>query len=246
MLRKPALNRRSLATAAASVLVLGLGACATRTPVSGTFPPITPRAAQSGRYLGKTVRWGGILIATHPQPQKTCFRVMALPLASNGRPETGADMTETGRFIACAAGFYDPVLYAAGRRITFVGAISGLESQAVGGYRYPYPRLDARVVYLWPKPQPPSGYGPAYYYPMNYGWQVGGWWGPGWAWGYPWWGWPPPPPPSPRPPPPRPLPPPTPRPGHPPPAPPPPPPNKPPHPPAKPPSLHQERPQPPQ
>lgn len=168
------------------VLAFALAGCATRTPVSGKFPPITPRAAQGGQYAGATVRWGGVLVDTTPEAGRTCFRVMGLPLDGNGRPQGGTGETQIGRFIACAQGFYDPVLYAAGRRITFVGTITGVKKEAVGGYQYPYPELDARIVYLWPKeaPAPTSVYyGPYYWGPWG-PWGADWWWSP---WGY----WPP-------------------------------------------------------
>lgn len=188
------MNRRIPGIALAAAFALAMGGCATRTPVSGQFPAITPRAAQGGGDVGRTVRWGGVLIDTSPEAGRTCFRVMGLPLAADGRPETGSAQTETGRFIACSHGFYDPVLYAAGRKITFVGTVAGVEEEAVGGYHYRYPKLAASVVYLWPRPSPAPAT-PAYY-GMYYGWGPWGWpsaWGPDWWWWSPWGLTPPPP-----------------------------------------------------
>lgn len=159
-----------------------LGGCATHTPVSGRFPNISPRAAQSGLYNGREVRWGGAIIATMPEAKRTCFRIMALPLSADGRPrgDTGA-REDKGRFIACATGFYDPFLYSKGRKITFVGTVEGIKSETVGKYRYPYPLLDATIVYLWPKRVPRPAVETMYSYPI---WGPWGWWG-----GYPgWWG----------------------------------------------------------
>jgi len=176
--------RRWLVALAGAAAAAGLAGCATKTPVSGEFPPITPRAAQGGQYAGRTVRWGGVLIKTTPGAHDTCFRVMGVALDRSGRPRIDTGESDVGRFIACAKGFYDPVLYAAGREITFVGTIAGLKHESVGGYEYPYPRLVARVVHLWPKRSPQRPYRGYYYYNGGYyyPWAPTGWWGPGWWW----------------------------------------------------------------
>lgn len=172
-----------------SAALVVLGGCATRTPVSGTFPPITPHAAQSGQYNGTVVRWGGILLKTIPKDKQTCFRVLGLPLADNGRPQRDTGTRETGRFLACAAGFYDPALYTARKEITFIGTIQGVRTEAVGDYKYPYPVLEASTVYLWPRVERTRT--APYYYPGYYGGFWGPWWGgPGWwggVWGYGYW-----------------------------------------------------------
>jgi|GEM_PF-137973 len=159
---------------------LALVGCATTTPVSGDFPPVTPRQAQASQYTGTTVRWGGILIKTTPQAHETCFRVMGLPLDRRGRPEAEPRETETGRFVACAPGFYDPVLYATGREITFVGTVGPVKTETVGSYQYPYPQLAARVVYLWPK-RTGGGENERWYYNGYYRWQPGWWWWDQWG-----------------------------------------------------------------
>ena len=160
-------------------LPLLLGACATITPVSGTFTPNSPHEAQSGTLNGRQVRWGGILIHTQPEATQTCFTVMGLPLHQNGQPEPKNGEHGAGRFIACIAGFYDPVLYSAGREITFIGVIKGVRKEKVGTYTYPYPMLQASVVYLWPRrirrPEVNESVS------IFSGWGYPGWWyGPGW------------------------------------------------------------------
>lgn len=159
---------------------ISLGGCAS-TPgaLRGHYTAVSPRQAQSGRYLGDTVRWGGIIVGTTPEAHQTCFRVVATPLRDNGEPRVLSQSTLDGRFLACAEGFYDPKLYAESRRITLVGTIDGLQHEKIGGYDYPYPRLQARVVYLWPRE--PLRAETNTYYPY-------GWWGPYGAW--PWWGFP--------------------------------------------------------
>lgn len=161
------------------IAVGSLSACATISPVSGKFPPITPHDAQSGAEQGKLVRWGGTLIATKPEASQTCFEVLSLPLSSSGRPQAGRGEKDLGRFLACAPGFYDPTLYKAGRSITFIGTVSGVTKEKVGGYTYPYPKLEASKVYLWPLPRPRRD---TTYVSAGWGWGYSPFW-----WGSPYW-----------------------------------------------------------
>jgi len=155
--------------------MLALSACAViprELAGGGSLAATTPQQAQSGNHDGERVRWGGAIIRTLPQTDQTCFEVMGLSLDSSAAPE--ANDQSLGRFIACAKGFYDPALYAAGRFVTFVGRIDGVEQQKVGEYLYKFPRLTVDAVHLWPKP-PRVIYVP-YYDPL---------WDPFWPYYYP-------------------------------------------------------------
>jgi outer membrane lipoprotein len=90
-----------------------------------------------------------VIIQTMTQTNRTCFEVMGLSLDSNAQPQSNDQ--SLGRFIACAKGFYDPALYAAGRELTFTGSIEGTEKQKIGEYDYQFPRLVVDAVHLWPK-----------------------------------------------------------------------------------------------
>ncbi len=159
--------------------LLSLGACATTpSPLKGSFTAVTEDQAQSGQYTGATVRWGGLVVDTTPGKTDTCFRVMGTRLAGNGEPLTGNQSDFEGRFLACAKGFFDPELYARGRHVTFIGTITRIQHEKIGNYDYPYPRIQASVVYLWPR-DVVRPYTNVYY--MN------GWWGPYGTWG--WWPW---------------------------------------------------------
>jgi len=60
-------------------------------------------------------------------------------------------------------------------------------SQKVGEYDYAYPRVEADVVYLWPKRPVIVNYPPGFYDPFwgpGFGPYWGGWGGPGY-WGGP-------------------------------------------------------------
>ena len=172
-----------LATAVAT-----LAACATvPQPLQGTFTQVTSTSAQQegNGGSGAQVRWGGQIIKTEPGPQETCFYVLQRPLDDQARPKEGSSDSDTqGRFVACRAGFYDPEVFTRGRDITVVGVIQGTTSEKIGEYNYAYPRVEANVVYLWPK-RVPVNYGPGWYDPY-----WGPYWGPGWGpWGGPWGGW---------------------------------------------------------
>lgn len=143
---RPSTVPRLLAIAAA----MALGACATAPqPLRGEFSPVTPEQAGSSGAEGERVRWGGSIIAVDPRTDSTCFEVLGRPLSGNARPRD-TDLG-TGRFLACRGGFYDPAIFAEGREMTVVGRIAGSEVRPVGEYAYPYPRVDAEVVFLWPE-----------------------------------------------------------------------------------------------
>ncbi|MHC1479201.1 Slp family lipoprotein [Frateuria aurantia] len=175
-------------TLAVTVATAALAACASvPTPLKGTFTPVSAVTAQQGAGAGSVVRWGGSIIKTEPGAQETCFFVLARPLDEQARPKADGQNDTQGRFVACHAGFYDPEVFARGREITITGVLHGAVTQKVGDYQYPYPRVEANVVYLWPKySNSYYGYGPAYYDPW-WGWG-GGPWGP-WGWGGGPWGW---------------------------------------------------------
>jgi len=135
------------------------------------FSVTTPLQAQLGDSDGEWVRWGGIIVETKPQNDQTCFEVMGLLLDRNAEPRS--EDYSIGRFIACARGFYDPVVYTAGRAITFTGRIDGIRQQKIGDYGYSFPRLNADAVHLWPE-HPDIIYVPTYdpfwdpYWPYYY------------------------------------------------------------------------------
>ncbi|MCW5890318.1 MAG: Slp family lipoprotein [bacterium] len=124
-------------------------ACA-RPPAAlrGDYPRTTVAEAVADAGGRREVRWGGELVATTPTGDRTCFEVVERPLDRAARPR-GTDET-SGRFLACAAGFYDPALWAPGREMTVVGRLDGTQTGAVGGATYRFPRVDAEAVHLWP------------------------------------------------------------------------------------------------
>ncbi|WP_298153521.1 Slp family lipoprotein [Metallibacterium sp.] len=177
------MNTRVLKPLAMALGTVLLASCATVPKnLAGSYAEITPQQASNGNVSGTSVRWGGQIIQTEPGHQDTCFYVLGKPLASgDARPEMSRD--STGRFVACKRGFYDPEVYAKGREITVVGVLQGVVTRKVGDFDYPYPRVVANAVHLWPVP---VVYRRGYYGGYG-GWNDPFWGGPGW-WG-PWGGW---------------------------------------------------------
>jgi len=161
--------------------VSALAACATvPQPLQGTYTNVSSVEAQQGGGSGAQVRWGGQIIKTEPGPQETCFYVLQRPLDDEARPTASGNGDTQGRFVACRAGFYDPEVFARGRDLTVTGTLHGAVSEKVGDYNYAYPRVEANVVYLWPK-RVVANYPPGWYDPF-----WGPYWGPYWGPGY--WG----------------------------------------------------------
>lgn len=131
---------------------------------------LSPAQARVAGRTGLPVRWGGRIVATRPMGERTCFDVIGSALSVYARPRHMAD-DGSGRFVACAPGFYDPALYLKNREITVVGRIEGFEPPRQATPGYAQPRVAATSVHLWP--QAPN-MDPRYPYPRR---------------PWPWWGW---------------------------------------------------------
>lgn len=157
-------------------MALILSACATE-PSSlsgGPFANFTPQQTLTRDAVGSLVRWGGTILSVTPGKNETCFQVLGRPLDSSARPE--ADDRAEGRFIACAAGFYDPAVYASGRDLTVTGTVQVPQPGRIGEYEYRFPHIAAKAVYLWPKREPETNYPPPYYpSPFWHPWGFGPW-----------------------------------------------------------------------
>jgi len=123
-------------------------------------------------YRGSIVIWGGQIIQTIPQDQKSEILVLETPLGGDEKPLD--DTHSQGRFIVQSDQFLDPEVYRKGRKITVAGEITGAETKAINNVPYRYPMIQAREIYIWPK-SPQVIYVP--YYDSFY-WYNRGWWGP--------------------------------------------------------------------
>jgi len=136
-------------------------------PLDGDFSATTVEDAQQASHVGERVRWGGTVVTTTPERERTCLEVVSAPLDVSARP-LATDQT-FGRFIACADGFYDPVVYAPNRSVTVVGTVEESSEGRVGKYDYVFPRVDADTVYLWPN-EPTNYVRGAYWSPFWWDW----------------------------------------------------------------------------
>jgi outer membrane lipoprotein len=169
---------------AALLLLAVLTGCAAGVPAPIREVPATPvllgEVQQNpDRFVGMTVRWGGVIVQTRNRKDDTVIELVSRSLGSDGRPLL--EDRSAGRFLAQLSGFHDPAIYAAGRELTVRGVITGVSEQAIGDYTYRYPQLRADGVYLWPQRHPPE---PIYYDPW--------WWDPWYPWGWPYYYAPPP------------------------------------------------------
>lgn len=172
--------------------VLSLAACATvPVPLKGEFAATTPsavvgaggdRPTSDAASRGERVRWGGEIIKVEPGRDATCFEILGRELDGSARPV--ARDTNAGRFIACRSGFYDPEVFVKGRSMTVTGTLAGTQRGRVGEFDYTYPRVEADVVYLWPKrplvvqQRDPWPYDPFWGPRFGPYWGGAGWWGP--------------------------------------------------------------------
>ena len=145
------MRTHAIAKGFAPVLAAGLlAACATQpTPLQGEYVEVSPQDAATADVTGQVVRWGGRIVRTEPQNNRTCFEVLSTRLDAYARPYWATDDVG-GRFIACRAGFYDPAVFEPNREVTFTGHVEGYDNRKIGGYDYRFPRVAADVVYLWP------------------------------------------------------------------------------------------------
>ena len=133
--------------------------------IRGEYAEISPARVQPDTF-GTQVRWGGVLVDTHNEQDRTCFEVLSRELDQQMRPRTG-DST-AGRFIACTNGFYDPEVYTKGREVTITAQINGIETRKIEAFDYRYPVLEISNLVLWEERKDEPYYSP-YYYPYYWG-----------------------------------------------------------------------------
>jgi len=130
-----------------------LSACATiPEPIAGDASQFSSTVANQAtpQAIGQRVRWGGVLVSTEPQTNRTCLELLARQLDRSARPIVGNDV-HFGRFMACGPGFRDPAVYTQGREVTVVGELTGFTENLIGEYTYRYPMVTAQSIYLWPE-----------------------------------------------------------------------------------------------
>ncbi len=171
---------RTLAVLTLAMLLL-LSGCASnipqpiRTAAPGNIA-IDEARAESERFVGQQVRWGGTIIETRNHQDATWVMMLGRPLDEQGRPKPESE--PTGRFIAAFKGFLDPAVYEAGRELTVRGTLGKPVTLKVGEYPYRYPVVQVEHRYLWaPRREIREPYGNDYW-PSPF-------WDPWYPYGYP-------------------------------------------------------------
>jgi len=145
-----------------ATLFLLVSGCATvPEPLDGDFTQLTPEQA-GDPHVGQTVRWGGSIVDTRPGKQETCIEILARSLDERARPQGGN--SDQGRFLACREGFEDPAVFESGRDLTVVGTLTGFVEGHIGEFRYVYPRVAAKPLFLWGEEQPVRYYHDPWWY----------------------------------------------------------------------------------
>lgn len=163
--KRTVLAMRNLLLAA----LVALGGCATPSvdPMQ-QVPPGDPSPSQVrhdiDRFVGKKVRWGGVVIGVENHANYTSIEILARSLDDYGRPQPSGEAL--GRFIAHLPGFLDPAVHAAGREITVIGVVEDKETRPVGEYPYPYILIRGETAKLWPRRIDVPYYPDPYYDPF--------------------------------------------------------------------------------
>ena len=112
------------------------------------------------QFRGKIFLLGGTVIERTDLPDMTKMRIHEHQVDSRYRPHISAP--SEGEFLVVIRPPVKPAQYPAGRRVTVVGKLMGVEP-ATG--REPLPSFDALYLRSWEAPSPSSGeaYDPYYY-----------------------------------------------------------------------------------
>lgn len=181
----------SIRIAAVALLAVAGAGCVGVPPkqLGGPLPdapgPAAVQAAPS-EHTGRTVRWGGEILAVRNAVGHTDIEVYGRPLYDNAEPKP--DGGEGIRFIARLQGFVDPVEYAPGKRLTVRGRLRPVLQRPIGEFDYRYPLVAVEASHLWPAYEPvvePPWYRDPFYDPW---WPYRAWgpWGAHRHWPYAW------------------------------------------------------------
>ena len=136
-------------------------------------PSVSQVRDQPAKHSSKIVRWGGRILKTVNGKDASQLTIVAFPLTNDGRPQT--DKTSTGRFIATANYFLEPLEYKTNQLITVTGTYAQTVIQDIGEYPYNYPVVNMVHSYLWPKKvarnyphYPAYGYHNSWYHQRHY------------------------------------------------------------------------------
>ena len=131
-------------------MVFTLSGCAGQaklTDQESPWPSVV--AADSARFMGRTVDWGGTIIAAENRRDNTWLEILAFPMTGEGRPRVDED--SLGRFMAVKNGYLELADYAPGRLVTVRGVIREIRIGSIDGSEYKFPTLEMNALRLWPR-----------------------------------------------------------------------------------------------
>lgn len=103
----------------------------------------------SQSFQGKTVLWGGVIIASTNLKESTQLEILAYPLGSDQRPMS--EDQAMGRFLAIQKGYLETTDYTQGRYITVKGTLGSTQKGRIGDSEYIYPVVNITQLHLWSK-----------------------------------------------------------------------------------------------
>ncbi len=135
----------------ALALSVAIAACAPA-PIYKTAPSsanVTPRqvATSPGNFRNLLDVRGGSVISVHNLADRSEIEILAYPLDSSQRPRL--KQPATGRFIAIAPGFVEPMDYPPGSLVTLHGTLDGSRSGEVGQAGYTYALVNSDAMHRW-------------------------------------------------------------------------------------------------
>lgn len=95
----------------------------------------------------KLVIWGGTILEVRNLKDKTQIEILAYPLNESHRPMT--DEKALGRFMILYPGYLESTQYAAGKQLSVLGKVSGIQSGNIGESQYTYAVINANKIHLW-------------------------------------------------------------------------------------------------
>ena len=130
--------------------------------------PLNEMVEQSAQLIGKTLVLGGYIVSVANHQSHTQIIAVHAPLGIGQQPKS-KDLSK-GRLIIKHDGFLDPEVYTKDRVITVGGKVLGSSKTDNSAEPYPYLRLEALDIYLWPLEDPKYREPNWYYdcYPYHY------------------------------------------------------------------------------
>lgn len=121
--------------------------------------------AEPTAYVGKTVIAGGLILDNEVSDAGSTLEILKYTLDSRDEPQDPDEAS--GRFLARTGQLLDPSIYKAGRLVTLVGTLAGVETRPLQKATYHYPVFEIVELYLVPEREATRPY-PYYYDPWPY------------------------------------------------------------------------------